>query len=113
MNKWIFTFEELLELKKKNFNDYTLFLKSRLGKRHDGSYICGTATYLSNEEIKDDFYKNYIYLITDIDTYNGYITFNQIGTIEEILQELEIKVNMETKIGGKKIYEILHKANKE
>ena len=52
MNKWIFTFEELIEFKKQNFDDYTLFLKSKLGKRHDGSYICGTATFLPKEEIK-------------------------------------------------------------
>lgn len=93
MKKWIFTFEELINFKKQNFNDYTLFLKSKLCQRHDGSYICGTSVLSPKEcdliTIKNSIYEDYLYLITDIDIKNHYIDFNQIGNKKDLLNILQ------------------------
>lgn len=93
MKQWVFTFDELLDFKKQNFNDYTLFLKGKLCQRHDGSYICGTATMFPKEidliDRKTSVYKDNLYLLTDIDIYNHYIDFNSIGTKDELLKYLE------------------------
>ena len=96
MKKHIFIFKELIEFKKENFNDYTLFLKSKLCQRHDGSYICGTSVMFTKDvellDIENSIYKDNIYLLTDIDIYNHYIDFNQIGKKEEIIDYLESQV---------------------
>ena len=93
MKQWIFTFEELLDFTKQNFNDYTLFLKSKLGKRHDNTYICGTWCIISKEidliDTKNSVYNDSLYLITGIDIDNKYIEFNQIGKKEEIKKKVD------------------------
>jgi hypothetical protein len=93
MNKWVFTFEELIKFKKQKFSDYTLFLKSKLGQRHDGSYICGTSVLSPREidliETKNSIYEDNLYLITSIDIDNRYIDFNSIGTKKDLLKYLE------------------------
>lgn len=95
MKQWLFTFNELLDFTKKNFNDYTLFLKSKLCQRHDGSYICGTKVMFPKDieliDRKTNIYKDNLYLLTDIDIYNHYIDFNSIGSQEELLRYLESK----------------------
>lgn len=95
MKKWIFSFEELIEFKKSKFNDYILFLESKLCQRHDGSYICGTTVLLPREieliETKKSIFENNLYLITGIDIINHYIGFNLIGTKEDLLSYLETK----------------------
>ena len=91
----VFTFNELLDFKKENFKDYTLFLKGKLCQRHDGSYICGTNVMFPKDidliNREKSIYKDNLYLLTNIDIYNHYIGFNEIGNKEKILQYLESK----------------------
>lgn len=91
----IYTYKELIEFVRKEYTVYTLFLKGRLCKKHDNSYICGTLTLLPKEvdklEVENSIYKDNIYLLTDIDIYKHYIEFTEIGKKEEILQYLENK----------------------
>lgn len=92
----IYSYKELIEYVRKEYTVYTLFIKGRLCKRHDNSYICGTRTILSSEiallEAENSIYKDTIYLLTNIDIDNHYIEFHEIGKKEEILQYLEKEV---------------------
>lgn len=91
----VFTFNELLDFKKENFKDYTLFLKGKLCQRHDRSYICGTNVMFPKDidliDREKNIYKDNLYLLTAIDIYNHYIDFNEIGNKEKILQYLKSK----------------------
>lgn len=95
MKKWIFTFKEVLEFYDANYADknYHLFLEDHLCQRHDGYYVCGSWIINPNEakaiDVEDCFYKDCIFLITEINIDSQWIIFNVIGTKDELLNYLE------------------------